>query len=85
MKKTYDFSSGKRGAVVPAPPGRTEIMLHLDDEVIAWFRRQVTDAGGGDYQALINAALREHIQRRSGDLLEDTLRKVIREERRAAS
>jgi hypothetical protein len=52
--------------------------------VIDWFRQQVNDAGGGDYQALINAVLREHIRRREGTDLEETLRKVIREELRAS-
>lgn len=84
MKKTFDFSAAKRGPVVAATPGQTPVTLPLDDDVIDWFRRQVNDAGGGDYPTLINAALREHIQRRSGDLLEETLRKVIREELRAA-
>lgn len=45
---------------------------------------QVNDAGGGDPQSLTNASLGEPIQRRSGDMLEETLRKVIREELRAA-
>ncbi len=84
MKKTYDFCDGARGAVAPANPGQTAITLPLDDEVIEWFRQQVNDAGGGDYLVLINAALREHIRPRSGDPLEETLRKVIREELRAA-
>jgi uncharacterized protein (DUF4415 family) len=85
MKKTYDFSEGRRGAVAPPTnPGQTPITLPLDDEVVDWFRQQVNDAGGGDYLVLINAVLREHIRRSSGDLLEETLRKVIREELRAA-
>ena len=85
MKKTYDFSEGTRGAVVPsAAPGQTPITLTLDDEVIEWFRQQVNDAGGGDYLVLINAVLREHIRRRADGPLEETLRKVIREELRAA-
>jgi uncharacterized protein (DUF4415 family) len=85
MKTSYDFSTGKRGPVVQSSPGHTAITLLLDDDVITWFRHQVNAAGGGDYQALINAALREHIQRRSSDPLEETLRRVIREELRAAS
>jgi len=85
MKKTYNFSEGRRGAVAPPTnPGQTPITLPLDDEVVDWFRQQVNDAGGGDYLVLINAVLREHIRRSSGDLLEETLRKVIREELRAA-
>jgi hypothetical protein len=84
MKSTYDFSVGTRGPIVPPAPGQTPITVRLDDEVIDWFRRQVNDAGGGDYQAMINAALREHIRRREGTDLVDTLRQVIREELRAA-
>jgi uncharacterized protein (DUF4415 family) len=87
MKKQYDFSRGKRGAVVPAPPGKTRITIRLDDDVLDWFRGQVHAAGGGNYQTLINAALREYIAHRH-EPLEDTLRRVLREElprKRAAS
>ena len=83
MTKTYDFSAGKRGPIIPPAPGRTSITVRLDDEVIDWFRRQVNDAGGGDYQAMINGALHEYIRRREGIDLADTLRQVIREELRA--
>jgi uncharacterized protein (DUF4415 family) len=64
MSKTYDFAAGKRGPIMPPGPGQTPITLRLDDDLLAWFRQQVNDAGGGDYQAMINAVLREHIQRR---------------------
>lgn len=79
MNENYDFSKGKRGAVNPAPTGKTRITIRLDDDVIAWFREQVEAAGGGSYQTLINQALREHIWR-AQEPLEDTLRRVIREE-----
>lgn len=79
MKKEYDFSKGKRGAVVKVPRGKTRITIRLDDDVLAWFRRQVDSAGGGNYQTLINNALREHLARVQ-EPLEDTLRRVIREE-----
>ena len=79
MKKEYDFSKGKRGAVVKVPRGKTRITIRLDDDVLAWFRRQVDAAGGGNYQTLINDALREHLARVQ-EPLEDTLRRVIREE-----
>lgn len=84
MTSTYDFSAGKRGPIVPPAPGQTPITLRLDDDLIDWFRQRVNDAGGGNYQSLINAALREHIRRREGTILEETLRKVIREELHAA-
>lgn len=77
MKAEYDFSRGKRGALDPVPPGKTRITIRLDDEVLDWFRDQVERAGGGNYQTLINAALREHIDRHS---LEELLRRVVREE-----
>ena len=48
MKKEYDFRKGKRGPVVPAPRGKTRITIRLDDDVLAWFRRQVEEAGGGN-------------------------------------
>lgn len=79
MKRSYDFSKGKRGAVVPIPPGKTRITIRLDNEILDWFRSQVEARGGGSYQAMINQALKEHI-RRGGEPLESTLRRIIREE-----
>jgi uncharacterized protein (DUF4415 family) len=84
MKREYDFSKAKRGAVMPVPKGKTRITIRLDDDVIDWFRDQVEKAGGGNYQSLINDALRDHISR-SREPLEATLRRVIREEIRRAS
>ena len=81
MKKEYDFRKGRRRAVHPAPPGKTRITIRLDDDVLDWFREQVHAAGGGNYQKLINLALREHMQRRH-ETLEKTLRRVLREELR---
>ncbi len=75
----YDFSKARRGAVVKARAGKTRITIRLDDDILAWFRREVHRAGGGNYQSLINQALRAHIKRRP-EVLEDTLRRVIREE-----
>lgn len=79
MKKEYNFSSGKRGPIVPIPPGKTRITIRLDDDVLDWFRAQVHAAGGGNYQSLINSALREYIEGKQ-EPLEETLRRVIREE-----
>jgi len=81
MKKEYDFSKGKRGAVVAVPSGKTRITIRLDDDVLDWFRDQVDKAGGGDYQSLINSALQDFVKR-SREPLEATLRRVIREELR---
>lgn len=82
MRDEYDFSHGVRGAVNPAPGGKTRITIRLDDEVLEWFREAVHEAGGGNYQTLINEALREHVQNRR-ELLEETIRRVLREELQA--
>lgn len=79
MEAEYDFSQGKRGAIEPTPPGKTRITIRLDDDVLAWFREQVHLAGGGNYQTLINDALRQYMQQRR-EPLEETLRRVLREE-----
>jgi uncharacterized protein (DUF4415 family) len=79
MEAEYDFSQGQRGAIDPTPSGKTRITIRLDDDVLAWFREQVHRAGGGNYQTLINEALRHHIQA-TQQPLEETLRKVVREE-----
>ncbi|MEM7708499.1 MAG: BrnA antitoxin family protein [Pseudomonadota bacterium] len=79
MKKEYNFSQAQRGPVSTSPSGKTRVTIRLDDDVIAWFKEQVHAAGGGNYQTLINAALREHVKRKA-EPLEDTLRRVLREE-----
>lgn len=79
MKSEYDFQGGSRGALDPVPPGKTRITIRLDNDVLEWFRARVEAAGGGNYQSLINAALREHV-RAAAEPLEETLRRVVREE-----
>jgi uncharacterized protein (DUF4415 family) len=79
MKKEYNFSKGKRGAVRPAPKGKTRITIRIDDEILEWFRGEVDAAGGGNYQTLINNALREYLNQQQQPL-EELLRRVVREE-----
>lgn len=79
MDAEYDFSQGKRGAIDPTSPGKIRITIRLDDEILEWFREQAHKAGGGNYQTMINEALRQHIQQ-SREPLEETLRRVVREE-----
>lgn len=79
MRKEYDFSNAKRGAVLPVPPGKTRITIRLDDDVLAWFRQQVHEAGGGNYQTLMNQALRR-IMEQGTEPLEAVMRRVVREE-----
>jgi uncharacterized protein (DUF4415 family) len=83
MKKEYNFSKGKRGAVVRAPKGKTRITIRIDDDILEWFRKEVDEAGGGSYQTLLNNALREHITRQQ-EPIEVILRRVVREELIAA-
>src|SRR6266536_3998300 len=70
MKSEYDFSKGKRGPVIPVPRGKTRITIRLDKELIDWFRSQVEAAGGGNYQTLINSALRNYIREVSSEIAE---------------
>jgi uncharacterized protein (DUF4415 family) len=79
MKKEYNFSKGKRGAVLPAPKGKTRITIRIDDDILDWFRGEVEAAGGGNYQTLINQALREYLNQQQQPL-EELLRRVVREE-----
>jgi uncharacterized protein (DUF4415 family) len=79
MKKEYDFSKGKRGAVVPVAKGKTRITIRIDDDILEWFRGEVDAAGGGSYQTLINDALREYLKQQQQPL-EELLRRVVREE-----
>ena len=81
MKKEYDFSKGKRGAVITSPPGKTRVTIRIDNEILEWFRNTVENRGGGSYQALINKALHEYIEKR-GEPIEEILRRVLREELR---
>jgi hypothetical protein len=57
------------------------VTIRLDNKILDWFRKQVDDAGGGNYQTLVNDAILDHIARRR-EPLETTIRRVIREELR---
>jgi uncharacterized protein (DUF4415 family) len=83
MRANYDFSKAKRGAVLPAAANKVRITIRLDKDVIEWFRSQVEAAGGGNYQTLLNDALREYVGHKE-EPLEKVLRRVVREELHAA-
>jgi uncharacterized protein (DUF4415 family) len=85
MRKEYDFSSGKRGAVVPST-GKTRITIMLDNEVLEYFRARAESLGAG-YQTMINAALKSAVERTRGEeepLTVAKLREVLRQELNAA-
>jgi len=84
MKKTaaepyrdIDFTHARRGPVVPPEPGKTKISIRIDNRVLDYFRDIVENAGGGNYQTLINDALVEYMQRQS---MLEAVRQVLREE-----
>lgn len=78
MRREYDFSKARRGAVLTAPKGKTRITFRLDSEILDWFRDEVDRAGGGNYQSLINEGLRQHICR-AREALEKTKRREVRQ------
>jgi uncharacterized protein (DUF4415 family) len=84
MRDKYDFSKGKRGPIIPPDPNKLRITIRLDADIVDHFKKQVHKAGGGNYQTMINNALREYLNQSHDPLNEKTLRRVIREELRAA-
>lgn len=88
MEKSYNFAAGKRGRVIAQEPeqrGKTRITIRIDEDILDFFLKQADSSGGAvGYQTLINDALRQHAENRA-PRLEDTLRRIVREELRAAS
>lgn len=75
--REIDFARAKRGAVVPLEPGKTKISIRLNNTVLEYFRAVVANAGGGNYQTLINDALVAYTHQQT---LLDAVRQVVREE-----
>lgn len=78
MKKVYDFSKGKRGAVTPTV-GKTRITIYLDDAVLDRFKAQSVKSGKG-YQTLINDALKAHLGLSEQPVTQELVRKIVRDE-----
>jgi uncharacterized protein (DUF4415 family) len=79
MRDEYDFSQGKRGAIIPST-GKTSITIYLDDQILEHFREQA-EAQGVGYQTLINEVLKKHLEQPTEQpLTESVLRRVLREE-----
>jgi uncharacterized protein (DUF4415 family) len=87
MKQQYDFSKGKRGRVTPLNAeqgGKARITIRLDEDLLDYFLKEADRTGGSvGYQTLINNALRMHVEGKAPQL-EDTLRRIFREEIRAS-
>jgi len=81
MKREYDLSKGRREAVVPLPPEKVRITIRLDRDIVDHFRDQVRKAHSGNYQTLINDALRDYLRRPSiAQQVCAEVRTVLREE-----
>lgn len=78
MKKVYNFSRGKRGAVIPTT-GKTRITIYVDDAVIKRFKAQSEKTGKG-YQTLINEALKSYVGLTEQPITQELVRKIVREE-----
>jgi uncharacterized protein (DUF4415 family) len=78
MKAEYDFSKGKRGAVV-SDTGKSRITIFLDNDILDEFKQRAEKAGKG-YQTLINDTLKADLKDSATPLTVKTLRKVLREE-----
>jgi hypothetical protein len=78
MRAEYDFSKGKRGAVIPQK-GKTRISIFIDNAVLDAFRARAEKAGTG-YQTMMNEALRKYLSETEQLVTEQVLRQVLREE-----
>lgn len=78
MKKEYDFSKARRGAVV-STTGKTRITIYLDDAIVQEFKQQAEKIGKG-YQTLINEALQAGLGKKDKPLTAEAVRRIVREE-----
>jgi uncharacterized protein (DUF4415 family) len=80
-ERPYDFSGGKRGAVL-SHQGKTRITMWVDTDVLDWFRNHAEHKGRG-YQTAMNEALSSYAKEDHRSL-PDILRDVVRDELHAA-
>jgi hypothetical protein len=78
MRAEYDFSKGRRGAVVPQK-GKTRISIFIDNAVLDASRTRAEKAGTG-YQTMMNEALRRYLSETAQPVTEQVLRQVLRQE-----
>jgi len=77
MLEEYDFSKGKRGAVIPNK-GKTRITIFIDTDILEWFKYEA-ERGGRGYQTEINQALRNYIKQDKRPI-QEIVREVVRRE-----
>ena len=78
MRKVYDFSKSKRGAVIPTT-GKTRITIYLDNAVLKRFKAESKRTGKG-YQTLINEVLKSYVGFGGERIAQELVRKIVREE-----
>ena len=78
MRKEYDFSKGKRGAVVKSK-GKKRITILIDSDILEAFRERAEEVGRG-YQTMINDALRQYLGKSKKPIDAETLRRILRQE-----
>jgi hypothetical protein len=78
MRAEYDFSKGKRGALV-AQKGKTRISIFIDNAVLQAFRAEAEKRGTG-YQTMMNEALRSYLAEAGQPVTKAQLLRVIRQE-----
>lgn len=81
MRPEYDFSKGKRGAVIPNA-GKTRITTYLDNDIVEWLKSR-GEAENKGYQTVLNELLRKQLTPEKP--IAEVLRQVIREELKLAA
>ncbi len=76
MRAEYDFSKGRRGAIIG---GKARITIYIDNAVLDEFRRRAHKAGIG-YQTMMNEALKAYLAQADQPVTEKVLRNVLRQE-----
>ncbi len=77
------FATSPSTAQQVDPSGKTRISIFIDDDILAAFKSRAEQEGEG-YQTLMNTALRTAIQPEGMPVTVEMLRRVLREELRAA-
>lgn len=77
MPAEYDFSMGKRGAVI-SQKGKKRITIWVDTDILEWFKNESEREGRG-YQTEINQALHNYIKQDKRSI-QDIVREAVRQE-----
>ena len=81
MRAEYDFSKGKRGAVIPNP-NKVRITTYLDADVLERLKARGESENKG-YQTVLNELLRKQFEPQKP--IEEVIRQVLREELKKAA